>query len=158
MFTLVLFLFLGSTCTQVSKPDQNVHIDYEFLKRALAEVGIKHFSNKAFLVFPMKGCNSCSEVVVEHFSEQVSKIDFCNLTVIVSGDSDAFIDKIKQNVPHSSLVIDNKSILLRYSVVSIYPILIKLNENEVTKVVELQSSSIEEAIDLLDAEILLTTR
>lgn len=147
-----LAYFFSSCENQMTRKEIVRTVDEKDFTNAGRELNLVQSEPMSFLIFPVKGCGSCSERVLKSISEQrqltIDKINF-----IISGENEELTSLIKSTFGNPVVINDHQSLMVRYGIVSIYPLFVGQETNKRLKVIEIRTESYERNIDELFDEL-----
>lgn len=147
----VCFVLISVGCQDYKKEKRTIQVD--LLNRAMLELNCVVPLEAKLLIFPLRGCNSCSEKVLINLINNSEKINFSELLFFISGIDNGFVSLFNSKLPLVNMTTDNDSLLLRFGIVSIYPIFIHIKGGTIDRIIETRSDHIEEDIESLNEEL-----
>lgn len=157
ILNLLLFncLLMTISCKETAYRVNMLNIDYQVLIKAEKELGLIPKTTESLLIFPTKGCDSCSENILKFFASNNYRLAD-NLQIIVSGQNDELVSLSNLTFQGSIIISDHQSLMVRYGIVSTYPLFIKVSNHQVITAFEIRSEDLDGGIKKLISEMTLT--
>jgi hypothetical protein len=124
----------------------------EKLITLLDELNVTDKISKILLIIPTTGCVKCIDVALTFVSQNQGKKD---LSVIVSTYSakSATLKLKKYNIDERNIIGDNKALAVKYDLINIFPVLLRLNGKNETYFKQLEADNGSEILEKIKSEL-----